>query len=86
MESCVENHVAPPKVHHLILEWESVHLARTERHIFVASQVARLVRDKNPGVVVGEEPRLTTREGTRLKPDLVIESYGEVLAGDLAVV
>lgn len=83
---CRRCHEKPETTFHILQECESVHLARTERHNFVATQVARLVREKNPDVVVREEPRLTTREGTRLKPDLVIESDGEVLVVDVAVV
>ncbi|XP_070380863.1 uncharacterized protein [Dermacentor albipictus] len=51
-----------------------------------ASKMARLFREKNPRVVVHEVNRLTTREGTRLKPHLDIETDGEVLVVDLAVV
>lgn len=61
-------------------------MARTERHNFVATQVARLVREKNPEVNVREEPRLTTSDGTRLKPDLVVETPDRVMVVDVAVV
>ncbi|KAL1470459.1 hypothetical protein MTO96_040419 [Rhipicephalus appendiculatus] len=48
--------------------------------------VARLIREKNPELTVREEPRLTSRDGVRLKPDLVVESSDQVLVIDLAVV
>lgn len=76
----------PETAFHILQECESVHLARTERHNFVATQVARLVREKNPEVNVREEPRLTTSDGTRLKPDLVVETPDRVMVVDVAVV
>lgn len=76
----------PETAFHILQECKSVHLVRTERHNFIATQVARLVRKKKPQVNVRDEPRLTTRDGTRLKPDLVIETPDRVLVVDLAVV
>ncbi|KAL1482954.1 hypothetical protein MTO96_033467 [Rhipicephalus appendiculatus] len=76
----------PETVFHILQECESVHLSRTERHNYVARQVARLIREKNPELIVREEPRLTSRDGVRLKPDLVVESSDQVLVIDLAVV
>ncbi|KAL3194922.1 hypothetical protein MRX96_045833 [Rhipicephalus microplus] len=54
----------------------------------VASPVrdARLIRKRNAALTVREEPRFTTRDGVRLKPDSVIESDDHVMVIDLAIV
>lgn len=76
----------PETAFHICQECESVHLSRTERHNYVSRQVARLIRKRNPALTVREEPRFTTRDGVRLKPDLVIESDDQVMVIDLAIV
>lgn len=75
----------PETVFHILQECESIHLARTERHNYVAKQLARMIADKNPGTNVSEEPRFPSSDGLRLKPDLVIESGDEAIVIDLAV-
>ncbi|KAH7934500.1 hypothetical protein HPB51_029139 [Rhipicephalus microplus] len=57
-----------------------------ERHNYVSRQVARLIQKRNLALTVREELRFTTREGVRLKPDLVVEPDDQVIVIDLVIV
>lgn len=75
----------PETAFHILQECASVSLVRQERHNFVARQVARICREKNPGGLVKEEKVYTSPSGVRLKPDIVLEVDGRVVVVDVAV-
>ncbi|KAH9371739.1 hypothetical protein HPB48_000787 [Haemaphysalis longicornis] len=74
----------PETAFHILQECESVSLVRQERHNFVARQVSRICREKNPeGLVV--EKVYTSPSWVRLKPDIVLEVDKEVAIVDVAI-
>ncbi|KAH9378324.1 hypothetical protein HPB48_016157 [Haemaphysalis longicornis] len=63
----------PETAFHILQECEVINLSRQERHNFVSRQIARLAKEEVPGATVTEENVFTTKEGVRLKPDLVLQ-------------
>ncbi|KAH9378259.1 hypothetical protein HPB48_011468 [Haemaphysalis longicornis] len=75
----------PETAFHILQEFEVINLSRQERHNFVSRQIARLAKEKVPGATVTEEKVFMTKEGVRLKPDLVLQVGEEVVIVDVAV-
>ncbi|KAH8026729.1 hypothetical protein HPB51_024228 [Rhipicephalus microplus] len=60
--------------------------SKKECHNYVARQVARLISNRNSAVTIREEPRFTTRNGVRRKPDVVVQSGDQMLVIELVAV
>ncbi|KAH9378482.1 hypothetical protein HPB48_005689 [Haemaphysalis longicornis] len=83
--SCRRCAERPETALHILKECESVSLDSQERHNFVARQVARICREKNPGGLVVEEKVYTSPGGVRLKPDTLLEVDERVVIVDVAI-
>ncbi|KAH9367200.1 hypothetical protein HPB48_003222 [Haemaphysalis longicornis] len=69
----------PETAFHILQECEVINLSRQEGHYFVSRQIVCLAKEKVPGATVKEEKVFRTKEGVRLKPNLVLQVAEEVL-------
>lgn len=82
---CRRYHQSLETPFHILQECPSIKLPRMERHNFICKQVCRLVSKHNPEAVIRTEQFITSPDGIRLRPDIIISDGDRVIIADVAV-
>lgn len=82
---CRRCHRAEETACHILQDCSELHLPRVERHNFIVSQVARLVKKYNPSWDVQTEVTHVHPAAGTLRPDLVVKTPTLTLIADVAV-
>ncbi|KAH7969704.1 hypothetical protein HPB52_021586 [Rhipicephalus sanguineus] len=74
-----------PKRHHILQACEAVHEPRCSRHNFIAKSIVTKLQSRNPDAGISTDRLLVTGDGTRLRPDIVVDLKEKTFILDVAV-
>lgn len=84
---CRRCHQADETAKHILQECPhtGAHLTRIERHNFIVKQVCRIASSVAPSASITQEKVLTSSDGVRLKPDIIVDYGDRVVIADVAI-
>ncbi|KAL1466602.1 hypothetical protein MTO96_042620 [Rhipicephalus appendiculatus] len=70
---CRRCHKAPETTYHILQACEATHEPRCSRHNFLCKAITNKMHSLHPGAGISTDRLLVTGDGTRLRPDIVVE-------------
>ncbi|KAL1442664.1 hypothetical protein MTO96_046306 [Rhipicephalus appendiculatus] len=82
---CRRCHKAPETTYHILQVCQAVHEPRCSRHNFIAKSIANKLQSRNPDAGISTDRLLVAGDGTRLRPDIVVDLKDKTFILDVAV-
>lgn len=82
---CRRCHKAPETTYHILQTREAVHEPRCSRHNFICKAITNKNQSLHPDAGISTNRLLVTGDGTRLRPDIVVELKKKTFILDVAI-
>ncbi|KAH6940937.1 hypothetical protein HPB50_010443 [Hyalomma asiaticum] len=82
---CRRCHQAPETIFHILQTCEAVHEPRCSRHNFISKAIVNKLQSRHKDAVISTDRLLVAADGTRLRPDIVVDLKDRTFVLDVAV-